>query len=486
MTPDDRAPEPPAGPTPAPVPEPPAAGASAPDARVTEATGDATPAVPRDAATWGTTSSPVYGAGAQDTQPIASGMGDTRPIATGVDGTPAAWAAPTPPALVPGAPTYGAPPAYSGTPAPTAPTPDPWAVRQDTTTGAAPGGTSPYATAGVPAAAPPPPPSTPPGGPYGAPAHGAPAYGTPPGAPPYGGQPPYGGGPAGPPPYGSGPYGAPGPVPYGAPGAPGQPYPWTPPAPTDGMAVASLVTSVGGLVLLSGLPGPLGIGLGIGALRRIRRSGARGRGMAIAGIVVGAVGTVLAALLVVVVVALFQFGSDVRNEPTGTFGGQDELSEELDRLLDDLDSSGSADDLLDGLNEGLADDQDLDTLPSYTLPQDVAVGTCWTVLPEYYDLSDAVTVPCSQEHEAEVVAHLTATGAPATDLTTEDPVLTDAYAQCDAAVEVIDPGLVVWGLTDVWLPHPDQVATGQLLGYCVYEDTFGSTGSVVAPSGVSS
>ncbi|UZN03939.1 DUF4190 domain-containing protein [Cellulomonas sp. S1-8] len=480
MTSDDRTPEPPEGPAAPPVPEPP--------------TADAAPAP--DSASWGTTSSPVYRAGVHDTQPLTTTLADTQPLATGPQ-QPPAWTAPTPPALVPGGLTATPPPA----PAPGPAAADPWAVRQDAWSGAAPGAPAPVY--GTPPAGPPPAAPTfggqPSGAaPYGTAAYGAAPYGTAPQAGPAPGGPPYGGpgygGPGSGGPGSGGPgqggpgYGGPG---QGAPpyGGPGQPYGWAPPQPTDGLAVASLVTSVGGLVLLAGATGPIGIGLGIGALARIRRTGARGRGMAIAGIVVGAVATVVLALVVWVTVWFAQLESSYAQDATDAFDEQG-----LDEMLEDLESdSGTTDDLdglLDELDEQLGDglgDPEADVLPSYALPQDVALGTCWATLPEFYDLSDAVTVPCDEDHEVEVVALLTATGAPATDLTVDDPVLAEAYAQCDSAVEALDPGLLGWGYTDVWLPHPDQVAAGQLVGYCVYEDTFGTTGSLVAPaSGVSS
>ncbi|MGV8966371.1 MAG: DUF4190 domain-containing protein [Cellulomonas sp.] len=72
--------------------------------------------------------------------------------------------------------------------------------------------------------------------------------------------------------------------PYYAPG-------WqAPKPPTDGFAIASLVTAVLGLGLVA-------VGLGIAALVRIGRSGARGRGLAIAGIAVGAATAVVAIAL---------------------------------------------------------------------------------------------------------------------------------------------------------------------------------------------
>ncbi|MCC2322420.1 DUF4190 domain-containing protein [Cellulomonas xiejunii] len=481
-TPDDHAPEPTEGSGTGSVPEPPApqGQASAPDPEVPPpGESPAPPAVP-DSASWGTSASPVYGGGtptpaAGDTQPLATGMNDTQPLATGMNDTqPLTWGAPVPPALVPGGGGPSAAPA------------------------GAPTGTSPY---GAPVAEGPPVPPAPGLNAYGAP---APVFGTPPapgaGQPPSWGQQPYGA----PQPYGAQqpPGGPPPQSVLGAPayGPPGQPYGYAPAAPTDGLAVASLITSVGGLVLLAGAPGPVGVGLGIGALSRIRRTGARGRGMAIAGIVVGIVGTVVATVLVLAVLALVQWGANTAEQANDALSGQglNELLEGMEGLEglegggDGSGGSGTSPEDLDQLLgelqkqlEGLGEEQ-LDVLPSYALPQDVVAGTCWESVPEYYDLSDAVAVPCTQEHEAEVVAVLTATGAPATDLTVEDPVLSAAYVECETAVGAIDPGLLAWGVLDVWLPHPDQVAAGQVVGYCVYEDVVGSDTSLTAPSGMSS
>ncbi len=89
---------------------------------------------------------------------------------------------------------------------------------------------------------------------------------------------------------------------YGtAPG--GYPAPYGYPAPgyyqaqsTNGFAVAGLLCSilVGWVPFLGGI---LGITFGLIALRQCKRTGQRGRGMAIAGIVIGAVGIVLWILL---------------------------------------------------------------------------------------------------------------------------------------------------------------------------------------------
>lgn len=79
---------------------------------------------------------------------------------------------------------------------------------------------------------------------------------------------------------------------YGGPHyPPGMPYPPPVPRPTDGMAIAALICGM--------VAGPVGLILGIIALGRIRRSGAQGRGMAVAGIVLGALSIVATAILVV-------------------------------------------------------------------------------------------------------------------------------------------------------------------------------------------
>ncbi|GAB4003617.1 DUF4190 domain-containing protein [Nocardioides ultimimeridianus] len=106
--------------------------------------------------------------------------------------------------------------------------------------------------------------------------------------PPY--QPPQG------PPYGSEPYG--GPPLYQA------------PRPTNGLAIASLVTSLVAVVgaLLCCAPGLLGIAgaiMGHVALGQIRTRGDQGGPLAVTGIVIGWTAAVLSILVFVVVVVFF-------------------------------------------------------------------------------------------------------------------------------------------------------------------------------------
>jgi len=66
---------------------------------------------------------------------------------------------------------------------------------------------------------------------------------------------------------------------------------------TEPMAMASFACGMAGILLslcCIGLPlGLVAIGLGIGALSRIKPDGPRGKGLAIAGIVLGVLGPVL-------------------------------------------------------------------------------------------------------------------------------------------------------------------------------------------------
>ncbi|GEL99437.1 DUF4190 domain-containing protein [Cellulomonas terrae] len=305
--------------------------------------------------------------------------------------------------------------------------------------------------------------------PYGQPQDGAaPQYTTPQpqyGAPQYGApQPPYG---APQPPYGAAQYGAPGygqtPPPYGA-----QPYGYgqayvTPP--TEGMAIASFVTSTAGLLFLGGLPGPVGLGLGIAALRRIKVNGKAGRGWAIAGIAIGAFGilSMLAiAAYIIFVVALF-----------ATAGS----------------SSGFWDDVEQGFEEGFEEGSDGATggdassgLPDFALRTDLTAGTCLTTYAWEYDMADTDPVDCAVPHEAEVVALVPMSAAVSLDPDDEfDTAFNDAWDTCDSITESLVPGYFADGNVELYYPHPDDFAGGVTSAYCVYYgDDAGMTGSALA------
>jgi hypothetical protein len=67
------------------------------------------------------------------------------------------------------------------------------------------------------------------------------------------------------------------------------------------MAIAALVTGLVSLLACLVFIGPVALGLGLAALRRIRERGTGGRGMALTGVVTGALAT---AILVIFVVAM--------------------------------------------------------------------------------------------------------------------------------------------------------------------------------------
>jgi len=88
-----------------------------------------------------------------------------------------------------------------------------------------------------------------------------------------------------------------------------QPYPSAPPPgygypqPTqqgNGLAIASLVCGIIGLLIFGVILGPLAVIFGAIALQRAKR-GASGKGMAIAGLVLGLIATILAIILIAVI-----------------------------------------------------------------------------------------------------------------------------------------------------------------------------------------
>jgi hypothetical protein len=123
-------------------------------------------------------------------------------------------------------------------------------------------------------------------------APGTPGYGPPVGYPQAGyGQPPGYGTPPG---YGSQ---------AGWPAQPAWDAAFAPPPRQNGLALASMITSLGGIALCL-FPGVVGLILGIVALQQIARDGTTGRGFAITGIAVGAAST-----LILVLAAITMWGS---------------------------------------------------------------------------------------------------------------------------------------------------------------------------------
>jgi hypothetical protein len=210
-----------------------------------------------------------------------------------------------------------------------------------------------------------------------------PAYGQPQPQPPYGqpgGQTPHGqsGGQA---PYGQSggqaPYGQPGgPAPYGQPQYPaaygpapygyGYGYPGTTGG-TNGLATAALATGIGGIFF--GLAAPVAIGLGIAALVQLKKRHETGKGMAIAGLVIGSLTTIG---YLVLFGALIAFGSSFDED----YGAPDPVS------------SPPAD---------------------ITYVEYLAVGECFD---DGEDEDEAIRKPCAEPHDAEIVADVTLPAGP--------------------------------------------------------------------------
>lgn len=74
---------------------------------------------------------------------------------------------------------------------------------------------------------------------------------------------------------------------------------------TNTLAIVSLVASIAGLVILWGIGSIAGVICGHISLGQIKKTGEQGRGMAVAGLIVGYVGIALAIIGVIIVIAIF-------------------------------------------------------------------------------------------------------------------------------------------------------------------------------------
>lgn len=129
-------------------------------------------------------------------------------------------------------------------------------------------------------------------------------------------------------PYGADPAGSavtPPPLPPALP-AYGQPYPYSPGAPTDGTAIGAMVLGILGLVMMCGygigiIPSIIAIFLGRSSKRKIRDSQGQlaGEGMAQAGFIMGIIGTVISALFILVIGGFIvaMIATDCFGDPAG-------------------------------------------------------------------------------------------------------------------------------------------------------------------------
>ena len=253
-------------------------------------------------------------------------------------------------------------------------------------------------------------------------------------------------------PQGQGPYGYPQAQPqvpsYGYPQAQGpygypQPQWGNPQPPWDGLAIASISTSGAGIFMM-GITGPVGIGLGIASLRKIRRTGARGRGLAWAGIAVGTVMTLFIAGFIV----LAAFSSNWSSNSTRSFTTSPAPST-----------------------------QGRDTVGYLAFDERLWPGDCLEILPAA-DLVDVAFVDCGAPHAAEVLAYEDFTVAP----TTSADETAAVFADCSDLASSVAPGALMNQVasSDVWAPSDADWADGVRSGYCLLVSSHGIlTGSAL-------
>lgn len=154
------------------------------------------------------------------------------------------------------------------------------------------------------------------------------------------------------------------------------------PSGTNGLALGALVTGLMGL-------GPVPIGLGVGALLTLRRSGETGKGLAIAGIALGGVAILVYGVLIVLGVVASE------EDPYAAPGFPAASAEPA---------------------QGAADPVDIGDLPE---------GSCFDDGPDEYE---ATSLPCTSAHDGEVFSTLVL--APR-DFPGDRAVRDEAQASCD-------------------------------------------------------
>lgn len=237
--------------------------------------------------------------------------------------------------------------------------------------------------------------------------------------------------------YPAGPYGSAYPPP--PPGYPAAgPYPTAPPpAGTSGFAITSLILGI--LPLCAGV---LGVIFGVIALNQIKRTGQRGRGLAITGIACGSVWMVLTAVVVILAAAHpsdhdrgpGRHGSDGSSSPS-SIGSRYTVGD----CYEQLNLSGNAD-----------DDERM--------------------------VTSIKTVPCSAPHRAEVYDKLQMTGsAPLT-----DDELTQQGQRCVDSLETYAPSAYRDDGVEVKYVYPlkREWATGDRTMVCVATFSAERTGSI--------
>lgn len=223
--------------------------------------------------------------------------------------------------------------------------------------------------------------------------------------------------------------------PYGTPpdGAPAQgtvgPSPgiYTFPAlekqPLEALAAASLATSP---------ISPLGLGLGIAALRRIRKNHRRGKGLAVGGIILSSL------FLAGAVLVLATFALD------GTFARMAEQP-----VAGDVESTRTAS------------------------PVNLDVGNCVITLPVTGQVGEVTLTPCAQEHQLQVIDRLAVGDG---DYPGADALFAEAEDSCAEAFNELSPAVDSWPSSfSPWhlVPSQDNWSAGEHHIVCFARSTAG-------------
>ena len=184
---------------------------------------------------------------------------------------------------------------------------------------------------------------------------------------------------------------------------------------TSGWAISSFILGLLGVFVLGAI-------FGVVALRRIKRFGQRGRGLAIAGLVLSALWLVV----IVVAIAVSNLGHATRSPATGaiTHGG---------------------------------------SLSVFSL----AVGDCFNNPPGATSLTSVTAIPCTQAHNAQIYAKFNLSGSMVS--YPGDTALTrDATNGCNARIGNLDKSKITNSMTIRFLfPQEDSWIAGQRTVTCM-------------------
>jgi Domain of unknown function (DUF4190)/Septum formation len=225
-------------------------------------------------------------------------------------------------------------------------------------------------------------------------------------------------------------------APFGLPPAdrPGMPYTSAGQSPasgkTSGWAISSFILGLLGVFVLGAI-------FCFVALGRIKRLGQRGRGLAIAGLVLSALWLVV----IVIVVVVNNLGSATRSPATGaiTQGGK---------------------------------------LSAFSL----AVGDCFNNPPGATSLTSVTAIPCSQAHNAQIYAKFNLAGSMVS--YPGDTALTrDATNGCNAHISVLDKSKITNSMTIRFLfPQQDSWIAGKRTVSCMVVNSAANLTSSVLKS----